>query len=124
MSERRRYPRFELKVSAKYKIIQQEGVFEASKTRNISAEGLCFESDKKLDIGTRVNLEVDLKDGEGVVSLIGEVRWLSTVKAPDSKKTRYLNGVKLIDIHKSDEGRFLKYYCDRMVEKLSGYLKM
>jgi len=124
MSEKRKYPRFELKVSAKYKVMEQKGAFEASRTRNISAEGLCFESDKKLNIGTCVNLEVDLKDGEKVISLIGEVRWSSAVKAPDSKKTQYLNGVKLIDIPRSDEGRFLKYYCDRMIEKLSGYLKM
>ncbi len=124
MVERRKYPRFELKMNAKYRVMEQKGVFEASKMRNISAEGLCFESDKKLDIGTRIDLEVDLKDGGKVISLIGEVRWFSAIKAPDSKKTLYLNGIKLIDIPKSDEGRFLKYYCDRMVEKLSGYLKM
>ena len=124
MAERRKYPRFELKMNAKYKLKEQKGAFEAGKTRNISAEGLCFESDKKLDIGTCVNLEVDLEDGEKIISLFGEIRWSSAIKSPDSKKTRYLNGVKLIDIPKSDEGRFLKYYCDRMVEKLSGYLKM
>ena len=120
MIERRKYPRFELKLDAKYKVMTDEEVYKLGKTRNISAEGICFESDEKLDKRVHVNLEVDLGDSSSPVSIIGEIRWSKEMK--DAKK-RYVNGVKLINVPESDEARFLKYYCDRMVEKLSGYLK-
>ena len=121
MLERRKYPRFELKVNAKYKVMSDEEVFNLGMTKNVSAEGICFESNERLDKGTHVKLEVDLGDKMRPVSLVGEIRWFKEIKAPEK---RYVNGVKLLDMPKSDEGRFLKYYCDRMVEKLSGYLKM
>ena len=35
----------------------------------------------------------------------------------------YINGVKIISMPAKDEARFLKYYCGKIVEKLSGYLK-
>ena len=120
MIERRKYPRFELKLEAKYKVMSDEEIHKLGRTRNISAEGICFESEEKLDEGVHVELKVDLGDNRPPVSIIGEIRWFKEMK--DAKK-KYISGLKLIDIPKSDEGRFLKYYCDRMVEKLSDYLK-
>ena len=122
--ERRKYPRFELSLKAKYKIVDSGKDFEAGKTRNISAEGLCFESCEELATGTRVNLEVDLGDEKSPVCFVGEVKWSSEFKAPKSKERHFINGVRLIELPESDEGRFLKYYCDKMVEKLTTYLKM
>jgi len=124
MIEKRRYPRFELKVGAKYSMVSSKDAFKLTRTRNISAEGICFESEERLNKGVRVKLEVDLNDNMPSVSLMGEVKWSQELKERGLKKKRYINGLELIDVHKSDEGRFLKYYCDRMVEKLSGYLKI
>ncbi len=124
MGDRRRYPRFELKIDARYRIMDSKERFKSGTTRNISAEGICFVSDRKLAIGTRLCLEVDLKDGKEAVCLIGEVRWSAKREGAGMGKEQYLNGIKLVDIPKSDEGRFLKYYCDKIVEKLSSYLKM
>lgn len=118
--DRRKYPRFELNVNARYRIIDSGDMLKRANTRNISAEGICFESMEELKAGVFVELEVDLKDNNPAVALTGEVRW----SMPNSKNKKYINGVRLIDIPASDEGRFLKYYCDKMVEKLSGYLKM
>lgn len=123
MGERRKYPRFELKVNAKHKIMSSSEVFKLGKTRNISAEGICFDSDKELDVGAYVSLEVDLQDKMQPITLVGEIRW-SQPSRERSKKGRFINGVKLVKIPESDEGRFLKYYCDRMVQKLADYLKM
>ena len=122
--EKRKYPRFELKMSAEYSTLSAEEALSQGRTVNISAEGLCFESNEKITIGSRVKLKVDLKDKMPPIVLFGEIRWFQELKGPDLKNKRYINGIKLIDIHKTDEGRFLKYYCDKMVEKLSGYLKM
>ncbi|MDP8230720.1 MAG: PilZ domain-containing protein [Candidatus Gorgyraea atricola] len=124
MIERRRYPRFALKINAKYRMMDSEQVLRFVNVKNISAEGMCFESDKKLKPGTHVGLEVDLGDRGKPVSLTGEILWVMDIKGLRGGEKKFMNGIKLVDISSSDEGRFLKYYCGRMVEKLSGYLKM
>ncbi len=124
MLERRKYPRFRLIVDARYKSISSEEAYRMGKTKNVSAEGVCFTSDDKFKKGDHVSLEVELFDDNPPVTIVGEIRWVTERKDPERGKKKYFNGVKLIDIHKSDENRFLKYYCDKMVEKLSGYLKI
>ena len=52
MIEKRKYPRFQLNVNASYKAISSNDL-KLGKTRNISAEGLCFESHEKFNIGTQ-----------------------------------------------------------------------
>ncbi|MFA5388370.1 MAG: PilZ domain-containing protein [Candidatus Omnitrophota bacterium] len=120
-AEKRRYPRIELSLDAKYKILDYEQVYQYGKTQNVSAEGVCFASGEPLKSGVYVQLEVDIKDGYPPVSMVAEIRWTGDVKAGRDKK--YINGVKIVNMPAKDEARFLKYYCDKIVEKLSAYLK-
>lgn len=119
--DRRKYPRFELNLDAKYKILDYEQVFQFTRARNISAEGVCFESIEALKPGIYVQLEVDIKDTKPPVSMVAEIKWVAD--ANDAKDKKYINGVKIISMPGADEARFLKYYCSVMVEKLSNYLK-
>jgi hypothetical protein len=121
LKERRKYPRIELNLDAKYKVLDYEQVFQFTKTQNISAEGVCFESADLLKCGVFVQLEVDLKDACAPVSMVAEIRWVGDIKPNKDKK--YINGVKIMNMPAKDEARFLKYYCDKIVEKLSAYLK-
>lgn len=121
LKERRKYPRVELKLNAKYKILDYEQVFQFTRTQNISAEGVSFESIELLKSGVYVQLEVDLEDTNPPVSMVAEIKWVGDMKSNGDKK--YINGVKIISMPVKDEARFLKYYCDRIVEKLSVYLK-
>ena len=120
--DRRKYPRFELNLDAKYKILDYEQVFQFTRTRNISAEGVCFESREVLKSGIYVQLDVDLKDANPPVSMVAEIRWITEAK-DDTEDKKYINGVKIISMPGADEARFLKYYCNVMIEKLSAYLK-
>jgi len=119
--ERRKYPRIELKLHAKYKLLDYEQVYQFTKTENISAEGASFESAEALKPGAYVQLEVDLEDSYPPITMVAEIRWAGGVKT--SKDIKYINGVKIVNMPAKDEARFLKYYCDKIVEKLSGYLK-
>jgi hypothetical protein len=121
LKERRRYPRIELNLDAKYKILDYEQVFQFTKAQNVSAEGVCFESHDLLKPGVYVQLEIDLKDDFAPVSMVAEIRWVGDAKSCGSKK--YINGVKMISMPPKDEARFLKYYCGKLIEKLSTYLK-
>ncbi len=62
--ERRKYPRVELKLDAKYKVLDYEQIFQFTRTHNISAEGLSFESSEPLKPGVYVQLEVDIEDAK------------------------------------------------------------
>lgn len=117
MPERRRYPRFELTLEAKYRIISVEEAFRFTETKNISAEGLCFQSGEHLKIGVYIEMEVDLKDDKPPVSMVAEIRWSAEAMPQVTGHKKYNNGVKMISRPAADEARFLKYYCDRMVEK-------
>jgi c-di-GMP-binding flagellar brake protein YcgR len=119
--ERRKYPRVELKLSAKYKVLDYEQVFRFTRTENISAEGASFESRELLKPGVYVQLEVDLEDAYPPISMVAEIRWIGDIKSDRDKK--YINGVKIISMPVKDEARFLRYYCDKIVEKLSAYLR-
>jgi hypothetical protein len=119
--EKRRYPRIELKLNAKYKVLDSEQAFQLIKTHNISAEGVCFESNELLKLGIYVQLEVDMDDNNPLVSMIAEIRWTGSMDFDKDKK--HINGIKIISMPAKDEIRFLKYYCKKMVEKLSSYLK-
>jgi hypothetical protein len=121
LKERRRYPRIELNLDAKYKVLDYEQVFQFTKTQNVSAEGVCFESGDPLKPGVYVQLEVDLKDDFPPVSMVAEIRWIGDIKSDQGK--HYINGVKVISMPPKDEARFLKYYCAKLIEKLSTYLK-
>ena len=119
--EKRKYPRIELNLVAKYKVLDDEQLSKYTKTQNISAEGVCFESDELLKPGIYVQLEVDIQDNFPPISMVAEIKWAGDI-APNKGK-KYINGVKIISIPAKDEVRFLKYYCDRIIEKLSAYLK-
>ena len=121
LKERRRYPRIKLTLDAKYKVLDYEQVYQFTKTKDISAEGVCFESHELLKPGVFVQLEVDIKDACPPISMVAEIRWVGDTRSNEDK--RYINGVKIINMPAKDEVRFLKYYCGIIVEKLSTYLK-
>lgn len=119
--EKRKYPRIELNLHAKYKVLDYEKAFQFTRTRNVSAEGVSFDSMELLKPGVYVQLEVDLEDGNPPISVVAEIRWVGDIKSDKDKK--HVNGVKIISMPVKDEARFLKYYCDKIVDKLSVYLK-
>jgi hypothetical protein len=112
----RKYPRFELKINAKYRVLDTPETKKVV-TRNVCAEGLCFFSDEKLKSGTRVELELDLIDKTSPVKIEGEIKWSEDVREEEKDRGRFMNGVRVLDVPKTDEGRFMRYYCDRLLQK-------
>lgn len=119
--ERRKYLRIELRLNAKYKVLDYGQVFQFTRTGNISAEGVSFESMELLKPGIYVQLEVDLEDGNPPIAIVGEIRWVGGLE--QNKDNKYVNGVKIVSMPVKDEAKFLKYYCGKIADKLSAYLK-
>ena len=105
-SEKRRYVRFNVKTEVKFQAQQKyQGQTPSENvsaiTKNLSVEGVCFLTDKALDPGNMLKLEIVVPDQPEVLHLRGEVMWSIPVSLPDGKQG-YETGVKLFTIKQSD----------------------
>ncbi len=124
-SERRKYIRldFQLKLNFTKEGEQKKG-YQAV-TRNISAEGLRFSSDQKLETGTNIDFEVQLPNRKKPTLFKGEVVWSRELPFSAGKQERsYDIGVRFVEIDKKDRNDLMLYICEKMVETLSTYLKL
>ena len=121
--ERRKYVRIGSDVGIKVEAVEKTDQPLMGRARNISAEGICFSSDRELNPGDTLRLEFFVPQDSKPIRLKGEVVWSS--KMEDTKNpNRFDTGVKLLDISKTDENRFLVYVCDKMVDDLSKHIRL
>ena len=112
-ADRRRYARYEtdlriqyfvtfdIKTQIRFKVKNKsKRGFPSTKysaiSRNISAEGLSFQSKKKLQRGDILSLEVYVPSAQQPISMIGEVRWSCLKK--DTKTRVYDTGILLTQV--------------------------
>ncbi len=113
--ERRKYERYDteakiyfhvnydIKTKVKFQVLDKEIEKALSKkysalSKNISAEGLRFSSDKKVKNGDSLYLELYLPKQKKPVCMTGEVRWSKAIPGETGKGHRFDTGVKLITI--------------------------
>jgi hypothetical protein len=77
---------------------KQAPVKHSGVSKNISAEGLCFTSNKALRQGEALQLDVFLLDHKNTVRLEGEVRWSRSVSSEREEEPSFETGVKLIAV--------------------------
>jgi len=108
----------------KPKVLKCHGV-----CKNISAEGLCFVSEKKLKKGEKLDLEFYIADSDSPIHMQGNVRW--SKKAPETQATysQYDTGLKLTTIEGRAVGNSIhfderyKVYWSDVLELISGEWK-
>ncbi|NQT45905.1 MAG: PilZ domain-containing protein [Candidatus Omnitrophica bacterium] len=91
--------------------------------KNLSVEGICFASDKQIEKGTFLALEVFLPSQKQPLHLDGKVAWSKPAQLKKGKEAFDI-GVKLFTIEKGDENKFIGYVCDKMMHHLSKYLHL
>lgn len=105
----RKYPRFETEAKVSFRVpydfrAEVDFKFERAETpvdahsyigfsKNISVNGLCFESPKELKSGDRLWIELHLPKCPGVIYMEGEVRWSQLITATSGTVNQYLTGV-------------------------------
>ena len=67
-------------------------------SRNVSAEGLCFVSDRKLEKGNILHLEVYLPKAANPIPMKGEVRWSQPLPDGEKDAPQFMTGVRLTRI--------------------------
>ncbi|MBN2097866.1 MAG: PilZ domain-containing protein [Candidatus Omnitrophica bacterium] len=127
--ERRKYVRFNVQTKVNFQVVPEKKESAPSTrvegiSKNISAEGICFSSEKKLTPGSKLELEIFLPNEPEPLLLMGEVKWSEASGQQQTGKTLYDTGVQLFNIAPNDENRYVKYVVDKMMECLSRYLHL
>lgn len=108
--ERRRYIRLKTPVPVIFTIADTGKVYH-SVTKNISAEGLRFETNAK-ELKEGVNLEINLEiyGANNPVHAKGRVVWKKSMSLEDNAP--YDVGIELTEIEEDNKNTFLKFLCD------------
>ena len=127
--ERRKYIRLNVANEVNFRVKDKEtaGPLEAKASgisKDMSMEGICFSTDKQLEPGTKLDLEIMLPSESEPLILRGEVKWSRLLEARANLKAMFDTGVQLLVIQESDENRYLKYVNQKMMERLSRYLHL
>ncbi|MDP8259887.1 MAG: PilZ domain-containing protein [Candidatus Gygaella obscura] len=127
--ERRKFVRLDLDAKVDFQIKEVEGEQVLSektqgRVKNISVEGVCFSAKTQLKPESKIELEVILPENKDKVKLKGEVAWSTPLESNGSEKGLFDIGIKIHNIEKSDENKFLVYVCDKMTKQLNKYLHL
>lgn len=124
--ERRKFIRFDFDASIKFKLSESSNVDKSmeAKAKNLSAEGLCIVTEKEIPRDRNIELNIFLPGKKRAVRVHGKIIWTHRVKGADkSAAGTFESGIKLYTVDKDDENTLLRYYCDRMVDNLSKYMR-
>ena len=118
--DRRKYARLDINSRVLVSILETDDKNPQSKikaiSKNIGAEGVCFNSEHPLDPGMILDLEIVLPDTDETVSIEGRVMWCTPASSSDSREQGYDTGVKFLDIDKNH----IKLITEYVSKKLSG----
>ncbi len=123
--EKRRYIRFDIAAKVKFQVSAENKNETPSQmvtaiSKNLSVEGIRFTSEKKLETGTMLKLEINLPLQLKPLEIEGQVKWCQSLMQPDGKEY-FETGVKLFTIEKCDETRFVGYVNNLMKQSLGKY---
>jgi len=116
MKERRQYIRTELPIPAIIRIKQQNNTMEEINTqsKNISAQGMMVELDKKLAEETDIELNLMPKSSSNPIHIIARITRSTKIEG----KSLYTTGISFVKIEEDNKNSFLKFLCDT-IYKLS-----
>ena len=89
--------KYDMETRVKFKVLEDGAEHKYSGLcKNVSVEGLCFVSKKKLNVGDLLLLEVYEPIIKGPVVMEGQVRWSRRLPGEDGAEDVYHTGVKLV----------------------------
>ncbi len=108
--ERRRYLRLRAPIDIFCYIPEKENSHSAT-TKNISADGLRFETrNKTIDESSIIELKLNIPDVANPVHAKGRVVWKKKISLEDTAP--FDVGIEFIDIEEDNKNTFLKFLCD------------
>ena len=116
---KRRFKRFDAYMSVKFTGTESTSVKGIGLSRDLCCEGLKINSDKSLQAGTPLNLEITIPDDPKPIFSSGLVMWS---KSSEGTNQGYDQGVRLLNIDPVDKFRVLDYAYNHWLEtKINDY---
>lgn len=118
--DRRRDPRLDA-VVVTYSYADKNDIGRMCVTKNISAGGICFTVDQKIDVNTELFLKIHLpQQKSSIIESKGRVVWSHSMAfGPDKIVYRNLGydlGVEFIEMDDDDRQRISQYVLDHLKE--------
>ncbi len=107
MTERRKFFRFETKISALCEVLKDK-IKTSSNITNISKEGALILVNKPLKAGSDISITMDIPGDNIPIVASGQVAWQRRSKMT-GKSELYDTGIKFNGINSVDKGRLLEY---------------
>lgn len=107
--ERRRYPRYQVKLPTYYMATRDPKVEDWTTTRDVSREGLCLFLDRPLPVGTKLHLEIDLPERIFLTFIKGTIAWSEVRPTSTKGQTLYRTGVKIKEFGPFDARRYAEF---------------
>ncbi|MEW5692152.1 MAG: PilZ domain-containing protein [Candidatus Hydrogenedentota bacterium] len=103
--ERRKYFRIEHKLITYYLTSRVMGdIGEGTVTKNISGNGLLFQTDENIPVGTIIKIEIHLPDQRPPIVTQARVVWVEELE-----EKKYDWGICFTDISREDQQRIIEY---------------
>ncbi len=118
--ERRKYVRLLTPLGIAYNVPGSGNIRQAM-TKNISADGLRFETtDTELKETTMIDIKLDIPTAPNPIHAKGRIVWRKRVSLEDGSP--FDCGVEFIEIEEDNKNTFLKFLCDLIydIEKERG----
>jgi c-di-GMP-binding flagellar brake protein YcgR len=112
MEHKRQHKRAAVRLSATYIKKDLPNFTKEITIKDISAGGLCFQSNEAVETKSVVIISVYLQERDQQLKLEGVVRWSRL----DDISGGYLNGVQFTDVDSSDFQAFLGFYCMQILK--------
>lgn len=101
MEEKRRFNRLTQEMPVKQRPENSNDI-ELTQARNISTGGLRIATDSELNVGSKIDIEVNISGSSKPYYALGEVVWLKEMAENDDKK--FDMGVKFLRIMTKKDG--------------------
>lgn len=108
--ERRRFIRLRTPIDMSY-VLPENGIINQTATKDISADGLRFEThDKVMKESSVLELKLNIPGAPNPIHAKGRVAWKKKVSLEDAAP--YDIGIELTEIEEDNKNTFLKFLCD------------
>ena len=108
--ERRRYVRLDKPIDISYAVPETGNILQTS-TKNISADGLRFEThNKSIKESDVLELKMVMRDAPNPVHAKAKVIWKKKISLEDAAP--YDCGLEFTEIEEDNKNTFLKFLCD------------
>ena len=111
--ERRKFKRFDAYMNVQFRSQEEKAKEISGLSRDVSREGIKISTDRELQTGSLVDMEIQLPDDAKPVRSTGKIMWSKSAKAEENS---FDSGVSFLLIDPVDKFRTLDYAYNHWLE--------